>query len=178
MNEIPTTIPDVTFKTCVGGNNVCDTVNPVTLEDITTDELFSEKKIVIFALPGAFTPTCTSQHLPGYEKLYDQFKELGIDEVVCISVNDPFVMHAWKHDLKITNVKFLADGNGEFSKQMNMLVSKENLGFGNRSWRYSAYIDNKKIEKMFVEPGICDNCPDDPFEVSGAEDMLGYLKNR
>jgi peroxiredoxin len=162
-----------TFKTRVLGS----------WQDVTTDDLFKNKKVVVFALPGAFTPTCSSKHLPGYEAKYDELKKY-VDEVYCISVNDAFVMNAWAEDLNIKNggshaikVKMLPDGNGEFTNGMKMLVNKDHLGFGMRSWRYSALIINNEVIKMFSEPGKNDSGTDnDPFEVSDADTMLKYLK--
>lgn len=172
MQQIPQTI----FKTRVR-NDKLEGPNPFEWKDLSTDELFKGKKVVVFALPGAFTPTCSSTHLPGFEKHYDEFKQLGIDEVVCLSVNDAFVMYKWGKDLGIEKVFLLPDGNGAFTRDMGMLVKKDNLGFGDRSWRYSMLVDNGKIKKMFVESGFEDNCVTDPFEVSDAETMLNYLKN-
>lgn len=144
----------------------------------TSSQLFSNKKVILFALPGAFTPTCSSTHLPGYEELYDEFvNDLDIDEIYCLSVNDSFVMNAWSKDQGIQRVKMIPDGNAEFTRQMGALVSKDNLGFGSRSWRYSAFINNGVIEKLFIEPGIRDNAYDDPFEVSDADTMLNHLRS-
>ena len=144
--------------------------------DKTTDELFNNRKIVLFSLPGAFTPTCSGEQLPSYDKHYDKFKELGIDEVYCISVNDAFVMNAWARDLKINYVKMIPDGDGSFTRSLGMLVNKPAQGFGLRSWRYSAFIDNKVIKEMYVEPGLNNlSNDDDPYEVSDPETMLRYL---
>lgn len=154
-------VPTVTFKTRSNGEWV----------DITTDELFAGKNVVVFALPGAFTPTCSSTHVPGYNDLAKVFFENGIDEIVCISVNDAFVMEEWQKDQKAANIRFIPDGNGFFSAQMGMLVDKEDLGFGKRSWRYSMLVKDKTIAKMFIEP----DKPGDPFEVSDAETMLNYI---
>lgn len=174
-NNTPTRVPEVTFKTrvrdeAVGGDN------PFRWQDRTTAEIFGGKKIVLFALPGAFTPTCSSSHLPGYEQHYDDFKALGVDAVICLSVNDAYTMFQWAKHQGVEKVFMLPDGNTDFTRGMNMLVKKEDLGFGERSWRYSAYIEDGEIKQMFVEPGKMDNCPDDPFEVSDAETMLTYLK--
>lgn len=144
----------------------------------TTEDIFSEKRVVIFSLPGAFTPTCSTYQLPGFEEKYEEFKSLGIDEIYCISVNDAFVMNAWAKDQGIKNVKLIPDGNAYFTRAMGMLVSKANLGFGDRSWRYAAVIDNKTIEKIFVEEGVGDNVKGDPYEVSSPEVVLEYLKNK
>jgi peroxiredoxin len=166
----------VTFKTRVRDVSI-DGDNPFKWYDLTTDELFANKKVVVFSLPGAFTPTCSTSHLPRYEALYDEFKALGVDEIVCISVNDVFVMYQWGLKQNRENVFLLPDGNGEFTRKMGMLVDKSNLGFGMRSWRYSMYVDNKEIKKVFKEAGFDDNCPTDPFEVSDADTMLEYLKS-
>ena len=143
----------------------------------TSDEIFNNKKVIIFSLPGAFTPTCTSKQLPGFEENYSAFKELGIDEIYCISVNDSFVMNAWACNEGIKNVKVLPDGSGIFTKGMNMLVKKDNKGFGERSWRYAAIINNGSVEKMFEEPGKIDNCTTDPYGESSPENVLKYLQS-
>ena len=171
-----THVPDVTFKTRVRDESIGGD-NPFKWYDLTTDELFANKKVVVFSLPGAFTPTCSTSHLPRYEALYNEFKALGVDEIVCISVNDAFVMYQWGLKQYRENVFLLPDGNGEFTRKMGMLVDKSNLGFGMRSWRYSMYLDNKAIKKVFKEADFGDNCPTDPFEVSDADTMLEYLKS-
>lgn len=168
-------VPKVTFKTRVRDESVGGD-NPFRWQDLTTDDVFKGKKIVLFALPGAFTPTCSNTHAPGYEAKYHEFKALGIDEVVCLSVNDAYVMYQWKKNLGIENVFMLPDGNGDFSRGMGMLVKKTDVGYGERSWRYSMYVEDGNIKKMFVEPEFGDNCPTDPFEVSDADTMLDYLK--
>ena len=140
-------------------------------KDITTAELFTGRTVIVFSLPGAFTPTCSSTHLPRYNELAATFAENGVDEIVCVSVNDTFVMNAWKQDLEADNITVLPDGNGEFTEGMGMLVGKQDLGFGNRSWRYSMLVKDGVVEKMFVEP----NQPGDPFEVSDADTMLDYI---
>jgi len=143
------------------------------LDPYTGFELFNEKRVIVFGLPGAFTPTCSSKQLPGFEELYDQFKEKGIDEIYCVSVNDGFVMRSWaKEHTCGDKVKCLADGNGEFTRQMGMLVEKTNLGFGMRSWRYAAVINNGIVEQMFEEEGMEDNHGEDPYEVSTPENIL------
>jgi peroxiredoxin len=178
MNQQPLTegasVPEVIFKTRVGDGPVCGGSDGH-WQDVATKELFSEKKVIAFALPGAYTPTCSSAHLPGYEARYDELKGLGIDEIYCVAVNDAFVMEQWAHALGVKKVKMLPDGNATFARGMGMLVNKEDLGFGERSWRYSMLIENSVIKKLFIEPGISDNCPTDPFEVSGADTMLSYL---
>ena len=139
--------------------------------DRSTDEIFKGKTVVVFSLPGAFTPTCSSTHVPRYNQLAPTFARHGVDEVVCISVNDAFVMNEWRSEQKATNVTFLPDGNGDFSRGMGMLVAKNDLGFGDRSWRYSMLVKDGVIEKMFIEP----NEPGDPFEVSDADTMLEFI---
>jgi thioredoxin-dependent peroxiredoxin len=172
-----TTVPSATFKTRVR-NEALGGPNPYEWRDLTTEEVFGGKNVVLFSLPGAFTPTCSSSHLPRYEELYDEFKALGVDAIVCLSVNDAFVMFQWGRSQNASKVFLLPDGNGEFTRKMGMLVDKSNLGFGMRSWRYSMYVEDGKIEKMFVEDEFNDNCPTDPFEVSDADTMLNYLKDR
>jgi peroxiredoxin len=169
-------VPAVVFKTRVRDESV-EGPNPFRWQDVTTDDIFKGKKIVMFGLPGAYTPTCSSSHLPDYEKKYDELKELGVDEVYCVSVNDAFVMYNWSQKLGIDKVKMLPDGNAEFTRKLGMLVRKENLGFGDRSWRYSMFVEDGEIKKMFIEPGFADNCEDDPFEVSDVDTMLDYLKS-
>src|SRR5258708_1104206 len=169
-------VPDVTFKTRVRDESIKGD-NPYRWQDMTTDDIFKGKSIVVFGLPGAFTPTCDGTHLPGYEKAYDEFEALGIDEVRCLSVNDAFVMHRWAKSLNVEKVKMLPDGNADFTRMMGMLVKKENLGFGMRSWRYSMHVVDGEIKKMFIEPGLSDNAGPDPFEVSDAQTMLTYLKS-
>ncbi len=168
-------VPDVVFKTRVRDESVPGP-NPFRWQDLTTQEIFGGKKVVLFALPGAFTPTCSSTHLPRYEELYEEFKAVGVDSIVCLSVNDAFVMYQWGKQQGAKNVFLLPDGNGEFSRKMGMLVEKTNLGFGMRSWRYAMVVNDCKIEKMFIEPDFGDNCPTDPFEVSDADTVLAYLK--
>ena len=169
-------VPEVTFKTRVR-NDAIEGPNPFEWKDLTSDDIFKDKKVVVFSLPGAFTPTCSTRHLPRYEELYEEFKSEGVDAIVCISVNDAFVMYQWGLSQNAKNVFLLPDGNGEFSRKMGMLVNKDNLGFGMRSWRYSMLVDNGEITKLFAEDGYSDNCPTDPFEVSDADTMLNYLKS-
>jgi thioredoxin-dependent peroxiredoxin len=169
-------VPDVVFKTRVRDESI-EGPNPFRWQDITTKDVFGGKRVVLFSLPGAFTPTCSSTHLPRYEELYEEIKAQSVDSIVCLSVNDAFVMFQWGKNLGAKNVFLLPDGNGEFTRKMGMLVEKSNLGFGMRSWRYSMVVDDGKIEKMFIEPEFGDNCPTDPFEVSDADTMLNYLKS-
>ena len=143
----------------------------------TTSELFTGKKVVIFGLPGAFTPTCSNQQLPGYELKADVFKEHGIDQIYCMSVNDSFVMNAWAQDQKLENVKVIPDGNGQFTQEMGMLCQKRDKCFGQRSWRYAMIVNNGVVEKMFVEPGKTDDTPEDPYGESSPENVLKYLQS-
>jgi len=168
-------VPQVVFKTRVRDESIGGD-NPFRWQDVSTDDIFAGKRVVVFALPGAFTPTCSSTHLPGYEAKYDDLKEAGIDEVYCLSVNDAFTMFQWGRHLGANNVKLLPDGSGHFTKGMDMLVDKDNLGFGLRSWRYSMLVEDGEVVKMFIEPGKMDNCPEDPFEVSDVDTMLNYLR--
>jgi thioredoxin-dependent peroxiredoxin len=168
-------VPDVTFKTRVRDESV-EGPNPFRWQDMTTKDIFGGKRVVVFSLPGAFTPTCSTSHLPRYEELYDEFVALGVDQIICISVNDAFVMFQWGKNIGADRVFLLPDGNGEFTRKMGMLVDKANLGFGMRSWRYSMVVNDGAIEKMFIESEYGDNCPTDPFEVSDADTMLEYLK--
>jgi len=165
MNRFPNregqTVPSVTFRTRVDGD----------WRDVSSDELFKGRTVVLFALPGAFTPTCSSTHLPRYNELAPVFKENGVDEIVCLSVNDAFVLDAWGEQQEAENVRLIPDGNGEFTAGMGMLVDKSDLGFGKRSWRYSMLVKDGVIEKMFIEPDV----PGDPFEVSDADTMLAYI---
>jgi peroxiredoxin len=176
MSQIATRkVPTVVFKTRVRDESV-EGPNPFRWQDVSTDDIFAGKKVVVFALPGAFTPTCSSTHLPGYQNNYDAFKALGVDEIYCLSVNDAFTMFQWGKHQGVENVKLLPDGSGEFSRLMGMLVRKDNVGFGDRSWRYSMLVEDGEIKTLFEEDGRCDNCATDPFEVSDADTMLGFLK--
>ena len=146
-------------------------------QDVSTIELFKDKKVVLFGLPGAFTPTCSSKQLPGYEESYNKFKELGIDEVYCISVNDAFVMNAWADAQGIEKVKMIPDGCGTFTRSLGMLVNKPQQGFGLRSWRYSMIIDNEIITYLAEEPGINNFSNDeDPYFESTPEKLIAYLE--
>lgn len=156
-------IPDATFRVIENGD----------WKDVSTDDLFAGKNVIVFSLPGAFTPTCSSTHLPRFNELAPVFKQNGIDEIICMSVNDTFVMNAWKENQESENVTVIPDGNGEFTDGMGMLVSKNDLGFGKRSWRYSMLVKDKVIEKMFIEPEV----EGDPFEVSDADTMLKYINS-
>jgi len=165
------TLPQVTFKTrvrdeAIGGDN------PFRWQDVTTDEFFKGKRVVLFSLPGAFTPTCSTYQLPDFEKLADEFKAKGVEAIYCLSVNDAFVMNAWAKQQKLHNVQVIADGSGDFTRKMGMLVAKDNLGFGMRSWRYAAIVKDGKVEKWFEEPGFSDNCESDPYGESSPQNVL------
>jgi len=154
-------VPSVKFKTLVDG----------ALVERSTDEIFDGKTVVVFSLPGAFTPTCSASHVPRYQELAPELKAAGVDDIVCVSVNDAFVMEAWCRDQHADAITFLADGNGEFTDGMGMLVDKRSLGFGQRSWRYSMLVKDSTVEKMFIEPEV----DGDPYEVSDADTMLSHL---
>ena len=143
----------------------------------TSSDLFDNKRVVIFSLPGAFTPTCSAYQLPGFEEKYEEFTALGIDAIYCVSVNDGFVMNAWAQDQSIEKVKLIPDGNAYFTRSMGMLVNKSNLGFGARSWRYAAVVDNGVIQKLFVEDGQRDNADTDPYEATTPEAVFEYVKS-
>jgi glutathione-dependent peroxiredoxin len=160
-NKEGQSVPTVTFRTRQNDEWV----------DIHTDEIFKGKNVVVFSLPGAFTPTCSSTHVPGYNELAKVFEQNGVDQIVCISVNDTFVMNEWAKDQKADNLTFIPDGNGEFTEGMGLLVDKADLGFGKRSWRYSMLVKDGTIAKMFIEPEE----PGDPFKVSDAGTMLDYI---
>jgi glutaredoxin-like protein len=161
QNREGQTVPQTTFRTRQDHEWI----------DVSSDEIFRDRTVVVFALPGAFTPTCSSTHVPRYNQLTPAFRQQGVDEVICISVNDAFVMNEWRKEQKAHNVTFLPDGNGDFSRAMGMLVPKDDLGFGERSWRYSMLVKDGVIEKMFIEADE----PGDPFEVSDADSMLTYI---
>ena len=171
-------LPKVTFKIRegdIGEDGGCTFEGGRWIEK-TTDDLFKGKKVVLFSLPGAFTPTCTSKQLPGFENNYKEFKKHFIDEIYCISVNDTFVMKAWAHNENLKNVKVIPDGSGQFTRQMGMLVNKDNKGFGYRSWRYAMIVNDGIIEKIFEEPGKSDNFGEDPYGESSPENVLMWLE--
>lgn len=168
-------VPDIIFKTRVRDESL-EGPNPYRWQDLGSPDIFAGKRIVVFALPGAFTPTCSNTHLPGYESHFDKFKSLGIDEIYCLSVNDAFTMFQWGRHQGVEKVKLLPDGSGDFTRLMGMLVKKDNVGFGERSWRYSMLVEDGVITRLFQEAGKCDNSPTDPFEVSDAETMLAALR--
>ncbi len=168
-------VPEVIFKTRVRDESVGGP-NPFRWQDVNSKDIFTGRKVIVFALPGAFTPTCSSTHLPGYEEKFEEFKALGVDDIYCLSVNDAFTMYQWGIHQGVKNVKLLPDGSGYFTDKMGMLVRKDNLGFGARSWRYSMLVEDGVVTALFSEEGKTDDCPTDPFEVSDADTMLKHLK--
>lgn len=169
-------VPDATFYMRVRDESIGGD-NPFRWDYKTTKEIFLNKRVVVFSLPGAFTPTCSTFQVPGFEKAYDEIRSLGIDEVYVISVNDAFVMRKWMIDQGVEKIKALPDGNGAFTEGMEMLVDKSNLGFGKRSWRYAMVVKDCLVERMFVESGKMDNCPGDPYGETSPEMVLQYLKD-
>ena len=166
-------VPNVTFRVRVPDEN-----GEYGWADMPSDSIFKGKKVAVFSLPGAFTPTCSSFQLPGYEEKYDELKK-HVDEVYCLSVNDSFVMNAWAKDMAVENVKMIPDGAGHFTRSMGMLVQKPMQNFGMRSWRYSMLVDNGEVKKIFEEPGKNNaSDDDDPFTVSDVDTMLNYLKEQ
>ena len=168
-------LPDVTFKTRVRDESVGGP-NPYRWQDMSTQDYFAGKRVVVFSLPGAFTPTCSTYQLPGFEKGFHDFKNHGIQDIYCMSVNDSFVMNAWAKQQELENVKVIPDGSGQFTRLMGMLVDKDNLGFGARSWRYAMIVNDGVIEAWFEEPGREDNCGSDPYGESSPENVLNWLR--
>ncbi len=171
-----TTLPDVTFHTRIRDKAIAGD-NPFRWEDKTTADYFANKRVVLFSLPGAFTPTCSTYQLPGFENNFNAFKDNGIDAIYCMSVNDSFVMNTWAEGQKLQNVGVIPDGSGEFTDKIGMLVNKDNLGFGKRSWRYAAVINNGVVEAWFEEPGKADNHAEDPYGESSPENLLKHLND-
>lgn len=173
--ELPEIVPAVVFKTRVRDDSI-EGPNPFRWEDKSTYDYFAGKRVVLFSLPGAFTPTCSTYQLPGFEDNYSNFRDLGIDAIYCVSVNDAFVMNCWAKDQDIMNIKMIPDGSANFTREMQMGVYKDNLGFGVRSWRYACVVNNGLIEKWFVEPGMEDNCESDPYGETSPERILEWLR--
>lgn len=174
-NNLPDLVPSVVFHTRVRDKNIPGD-NPFRWEDVNTFDLFANKRVVLFSLPGAFTPTCSTMQLPGFEDNFAEFKALGIKDIYCVSVNDSFVMNAWAKAQKIRKVKMIPDGSCKFTRKMGMAVQKDNLGFGERSWRYACVVNNGKIEKWFIEPNPQDDAPDDPYGETSPLNILSWLK--
>ena len=171
------TVPHVVFKTRVRDESVAGP-NPYRWQDVDSAELFRGKRVVVFSLPGAFTPTCSNKQCPAFDLIYDEMQALGVDEVYCVSVNDAFVMHNWAKSLGLKNIKLIPDGSGHFTRRMGMLIDKDHLGFGYRSWRYAMVVNDGVIEQWFQEPGINDTGSDeDPYTVTNPETLLAYLRN-
>jgi peroxiredoxin len=182
------TVPNVNFATRTRVEN--NDQNPFDWKTLSSDDYFKNKRVVLFGLPGAFTPTCSSKHLPDYNRDYDYIKSLGIDEIYCLSVNDAFVMRQWGISLGLEEdktigslgfkrVKLIPDGTVEFTRKMGLnCVWNTNRGFGERSWRYSCVINNGVIEKLFVEQPFIQNSDPDPFECSDSTTMINYLKTK
>lgn len=167
-------LPDVTFRTRVRDESVGGP-NPWRWRDMTTADYFAGRRVVLFALPGAFTPTCSTFQLPGYDLNFEAFAARSIDAVYCLSVNDAFVMNKWAEAQGVAKVEMIPDGSGEFTRRMGMLVRKDNLGFGLRSWRYAAIVDDGAVEAWFEEPGLVDDAEGDPYGVSSPENILAWL---
>ena len=169
-------IPDVTLKTRVRDDKV-EGPNPFRWQDFKVRDEFADKKIVVFSLPGAFTPTCSNEQCPNFDRLHDEFRALGVDEVYCISVNDAFVMYQWGKHLGLKNVKLLPDGSGDFTRRMGMLIRKDHVGFGMRSWRYAMVVDDNTVSAWFEEPGINDIGADsDPYGETMPEKLLEAIR--
>ena len=169
-------VPDVVFKTRVRDESIGGD-NPFRWQDLTSRELFGGKRVVVFSLPGAFTPTCSNEQCPAFERSYAEVLKYGVDEVICISVNDAFVMYQWGKHLGVSKVRLIPDGSGHFTRRMGMLIDKDHLGFGYRSWRYMMVVDDGVIEKWWEEPGINDDGSDsDPYVETTADNALAYLK--
>lgn len=168
-------IPQVTLKTRVRDYSI-DGPNPFRWQDVDTKDLFAGKRIVVFSLPGAFTPTCSNEQCPAFERYYDDMKAKGVDDVYCLSVNDAFVMYQWGKQLGLKKVKLLPDGSGDFTRRMGMLIRKDHVGFGERSWRYAMVADDGKVKAWFEEPGINDaGLDDDPYGESSPEKVIEWL---
>ncbi|WP_380052323.1 peroxiredoxin [Falsihalocynthiibacter sp. SS001] len=174
--QIGAKLPEVTFHTRVRDESIGGD-NPFRWENKTTSDYFKGKRVILFALPGAFTPTCSTFQLPGFEKGFADFQEQGIDAIYCLSVNDSFVMNKWAQSQELENVQVIPDGSGEFTRKMGMLVEKSNVGFGMRSWRYATVVNDGVIEGWFAEPGLSDNHGADPYGESSPENILNWLRN-
>jgi peroxiredoxin len=167
-------VPKVIFKTRVRDESIGGD-NPFRWEDVSSQSLFAGRRTLIFSLPGAFTPTCSTFQLPGFEANYEKIQSLGVEDIYVASVNDAFVMNKWMESQNAVNVKPIPDGSGEFTRQLGMLVAKDNLGFGLRSWRYAAVIKDGVVEKWFEEPGRQDNYAEDPYGETSPESIIAYL---
>lgn len=176
--RIGSIVPAVSFKIRVRDDSI-EGPNPYRWDDLTSYQIFGGKRVIVFSLPGAFTPTCSTMQLPGFETMYDEFKQKhGIDEIYCLSVNDAFTMNAWAKAQAINNVKVIPDGNLEFTQKMRMSVDKSNLGFGDRSWRYAMIVNDGKVEAWFEEPGFSNNCETDPYGETSPENIMNWLDSQ
>lgn len=155
-------VPDVPLAEMIDGE----------VRAVSSAALLSRGRVILFALPGAFTPTCSTAHVPGYVSLLNEFKSADVADVICLSVNDPYVMQAWQESERAQGIHFVADPFAEFTSAMGMSVDHRKSLLGTRSWRYSMLVADGTIEKMFIEPDE----GDDPFKVSDAETMLEYLR--
>ena len=171
MSSLTPVVPDFVVK-----KTVMTTAGERKWVEMTKESLFNGKRVVIFGLPGAYTPTCSTQQLPGYEQAYSEFREAGIDDIYCVTVNDSFICNEWHIDQGLVNVKIIPDGSAEFTIKMGMDVRKDNVGFGIRSWRYAAIIDDGHVIQEFVEPGFADNFEGDPYDISAADNVLDNVK--
>jgi len=176
FNDDCKVLPNVLFNVRVRDDSLGGD-NPYRWDFVYSRHLFEDKRSIVFSLPGAFTPTCSTYQLPDFERLYPEFQKQGINDIYCISVNDSFVMNKWAKDQNLQHVKVIPDGNGEFTRLMGMLVKKDIFGFGMRSWRYAMIVDDNVVLKMFVEPGMHDNVTDDPYGKSSPQNILKYLEN-
>lgn len=171
-------VPCVVFKTRVRDDTIGGD-NPFRWQDLSSDDIFLGRRVAVFSLPGAFTPVCSGDQCPAYERHYSDIRSLGVDEVYCISVNDAFVMFQWARHLNIRQLKLIPDGSGKFTRLMGMLINKDHLGFGFRSWRYSMIVTGGVIEQFFQEPGINDEgTDDDPYTVTDPDVMIDYLRRK
>jgi peroxiredoxin len=175
VDNLPTVVPSVVFKTRVRDDSI-EGDNSYRWEDVTSFDLFGSRRVILFSLPGAFTPTCSTMQLPTFEDISLRFYSHGIDEIYCMSVNDSFVMNQWAESQNLEHVKVIPDGSGFFTAKMQMLVQKDNLGFGMRSWRYAVIVNNGTIEKWFIEPGMEDNCETDPYGETDPYTILHWLQ--
>ena len=171
MSSLTPVVPDFVVK-----KQVTTTSGDKIWVEMTKQQLFDGKRVVVFGLPGAFTPTCSSQQLTGYEQAYSEFRDAGIDDIYCVTVNDSFICNEWHVDQGLVNVKLIPDGSAEFTIKMGMDVRKDNLGFGIRSWRYAAIIDDGHVIQEFVEPGFADNFEGDPYDISAPDNVLDNVK--
>ncbi len=176
MATVGMKVPNVVFKTRVRDESI-EGPNPFRWEDKTTADYFAGKRVVLFSLPGAFTPTCSTYQLPNFEKMFASFQDVGIDAIYCLSVNDAFVMNKWGESQGVKNVGLIPDGSGEFTRKMGMLVKKDNVGFGYRSWRYATVVDDGEVVGWFEEAGFQDDIESDPYEFSAPEFVLTWIQD-